>query len=204
MIFGEITERKKLEREMREAGRLPPGQSLTLKWPVLHVGSVPRFDPAKWDFQIKGLVEQPVRLTWDEFTRLPMKEITADMHCVTRWSRFDVRWEGVPFSEVAKLVRIKPEAKHAMILAEQGYTSNVPIEDLMRPTTLFALKHNDEPLPADHGYPLRLVVPHLYAWKSVKWVRGVEFMAGATPGFWEDGGYHIYGDPFKEQRFSTD
>ena len=204
MIFGEISERKKLEREMRDAGRLPPGQSLTLKWPVLHAGSVPRFDPAKWDFQLKGLVEQPVRLTWDEFTRLPMKEVTADMHCVTRWSRFDVRWEGVPFTEVAKLVKIKPEARHAMILAEQGYTANVPLADLMRPTTLFALKHNGEPLPADHGYPLRLVVPHLYAWKSVKWVRGVEFIADEKPGFWEDAGYHIYGDPFKEQRFSTD
>lgn len=203
MIFGEITERKKLEREMREASRLPPGQSLTLKWPVLHVGSVPRFDPARWDFQIKGLVEQAVRLTWNEFARLPMKEITADMHCVTRWSRFDVRWEGVPFLEVAKLVKIKPEAKHAMILADFGYTSNVPLADLMRPTTLFALKHNGEPLPADHGYPLRLVVPQLYAWKSAKWVRGVEFMADETPGFWEDSGYHIYGDPFKEQRFSN-
>jgi DMSO/TMAO reductase YedYZ molybdopterin-dependent catalytic subunit len=202
MIFGEISERKKLERAMRDAGRLPPGQSLTLKWPVLHVGSVPRFDLAKWDFQIKGLVEEPARLTWDEFKRLPMKEITADMHCVTRWSRFDVRWEGVPFAEVAKLVKTKPEARHAMILADQGYTSNVPRADLMRPTTLFALKHDGEPLPADHGYPLRLVVPHLYAWKSVKWVRGVEFIAQETPGFWEDSGYHIYGDPFKEQRFS--
>jgi DMSO/TMAO reductase YedYZ molybdopterin-dependent catalytic subunit len=204
MICGEISERKRLEREMRGAGRLPPGQSLTLKWPVLHAGSVPRFDPAKWDFPLKGLVEQPLRLTWDEFTHLPMKEITADMHCVTRWSRFDVRWEGVPFTEVAKLVKIQPEARHAMILAEQGYTANVPLADLMRPTTLFALKHNGEPLPADHGYPLRLVVPHLYAWKSVKWVRGVEFMAAAKPGFWEDAGYHIYGDPFQEQRFSTD
>ncbi|MGH9571982.1 MAG: sulfite oxidase-like oxidoreductase [Candidatus Acidiferrales bacterium] len=204
MIFGEISERKRIEREMRDAGRLPPGQSLTLKWPVLHAGSVPRFDPAKWDFQLKGLVEQPVRLTWDEFTRLPMKEIIADMHCVTRWSRFDVRWQGVPFTEVAKLVKIRPEAKHAMVLAEQGYASNDPLVDLMRATTLFALKHNGEPLPADHGYPLRLVVPHLYAWKSVKWVRGVEFMADETPGFWESAGYHIYGDPFKEQRFSTD
>jgi DMSO/TMAO reductase YedYZ molybdopterin-dependent catalytic subunit len=202
--LGEANERQQLERAMREAGRLPPGQSLTLKWPVLHVGSVPRFDPAKWDFEIKGLVKQTLRLTWEEFTRLPMKEITADMHCVTRWSRFDVRWEGVPFAEVAKLVELKPEAKDAMILADQGYTSNVPLEDLMRPTTLFALKHNGNPLPADHGYPLRLVVPHLYAWKSVKWARGVEFIDRAIPGFWEDSGYHIYGDPFKEQRFSTD
>jgi DMSO/TMAO reductase YedYZ molybdopterin-dependent catalytic subunit len=204
MIFGEISERKKLERMMRDAGRLPPGQSLTLKWPVLHVGSVPRLDPARWDFQIKGLVEEPVRLTWGGFMRLPMTEIMADMHCVTRWSRFDVRWEGVPFAEVAKLVKLKPEAKHAMILADQGYTSNIPLADLMRPTTIFALKHNGEPLPADHGYPLRLVVPQLYAWKSVKWVRGLEFIADEKPGFWEGSGYHIYGDPFKEQRFSSD
>ena len=189
---------------MRLAGRLPPGQSLTLKWPVLHLGSVPHFDPARWDFQITGLVEQPVRFTWDEFLRLPLKEITADMHCVTRWSRFDVRWQGVPFTEVAKVVKLKPEAKYAMIQAEQGYRSNLPLQDLMHPATLLVLKHNGEPLPADHGYPLRLVVPHLYAWKSVKWVRGLDFMAEDGPGVWESAGYHIYGDPFKEQRFTND
>src|SRR5579872_6901344 len=138
-MFFEGNERKEREKEMARAGRLPPGQSLTLKWPVLHYGSVPRFDPAHWDFQIAGLVEKPVRLTWDQFMRLPMKEVTADMHCVTRWSRFDVRWEGVPFVEVAKLVKLRPQAKYAMILAEQGYTSNLPLDDLMRPTTLFAL-----------------------------------------------------------------
>ena len=187
---------------MRDAGRLPPGQSLTLKWPVLHIGSVPRFDPETWDFRVEGLVEEPLRLTWREFSSLPMTKITADMHCVTRWSRFDVVWEGVAFTELMKLVRPKPQAKFAMILAEQGYTSNVPLQDLMRPTVLFALKHNGEPLPGDHGYPLRLVVPHLYAWKSVKWVRGFELMASDAPGFWEANGYHIYGDPFKEQRYS--
>jgi DMSO/TMAO reductase YedYZ molybdopterin-dependent catalytic subunit len=203
-MFGQASERKKLERAMRDAGRLPPGQALTLKWPVLHVGSVPPFDPVKWDFVIKGLVEEPIQLTWGGIMRLSMEEITADMHCVTRWSRFDVHWEGVPFAEIAKLVKVKSEAKHAIILADQGYTSNVPLADLMRPTTIFALKHNGEPLPADHGYPLRLVVPHLYAWKSVKWVRGIEFIAEEKPGFWEDSGYHIYGDPFREQRFSSD
>ncbi len=153
---------------MREAGRLPPGQSLTLKWPVLHAGTVPCFDQNTWNLRIAGLVERPMRLTSQEFSRLPMKEVTADMHCVTRWSRFDVRWQGVPFTEVAKLANAKPEAKYVMVEAEQGYTSNVPLSDLMRPTTLFALKHNGEPLPADHGYPLRLVVPHLCAWKSVR------------------------------------
>jgi DMSO/TMAO reductase YedYZ molybdopterin-dependent catalytic subunit len=203
MILGEGNERKLLERAMREAGRLPPGQSLTLKWPVLHAGTVPRFDPKIWDFRVTGLVEKPLRLTWDEFSHLPMTTVTADMHCVTRWSRFDVRWEGVAFSEVMKLVAVKPEAKYGMVLAEQGYTSNVPLADLRRPTTLFALKHNGEPLPAEHGYPLRLVVPHLYAWKSVKWVRGLEFMEHDAPGFWEQNGYNMYGDPFKQERYSA-
>jgi DMSO/TMAO reductase YedYZ molybdopterin-dependent catalytic subunit len=197
----ELTERKQREREMRDAGRLPPGQSLTLKWPVLHVGSVPHFDPRTWDFRVTGLVENPLRLAWDEFSRLPMTEVTADMHCVTRWSRFDVRWEGVPFSEVAKRVVPKPEAKFVMVHAEEDFTSNVPLDDLLRPTSLFALKENGEPLPPEHGYPVRLVVPHLYAWKSVKWVRGLDFMARDSPGFWEEGGYHMRGDPFLEQRF---
>jgi DMSO/TMAO reductase YedYZ molybdopterin-dependent catalytic subunit len=202
MIFPETSDRRQLERAMQEAGRLPPGQKLTLKWPVLHMGSVPSFDPETCDFKINGLVENPTRFTWDEFTRLPMIGVTADMHCVTRWSRFDVRWEGVAFAEVMKLVQAKPVAKYAMVIAEQGYTSNLPLDDLMRPTTLFALKHNGEPLPADHGYPLRLVVPHLYAWKSVKWVRGFMLLDQDRPGFWERSGYHIYGDPFKEQRYS--
>ena len=204
MIFGETSERKKLEQAMREAGRLPPGQSLTLKWPVLHEGSVPTFDPKKWDFRITGLAEKPVRLSWDEFAHLPMREVTADMHCVTRWSRFDVRWEGVPVADVIRLAEPKPAAKYAMILAEEGFTSNAPLADLLRPTTLLALKHNGEPLPADHGYPVRLVVPHLYAWKSVKWVRGLNLLAQDAPGFWEENGYHMYGDPFRKQRFSND
>jgi DMSO/TMAO reductase YedYZ molybdopterin-dependent catalytic subunit len=202
-MFEEASERRQRERAMREAGRLPPGQSLTLKWPVLHAGTVPRFDPQTWDFRIAGLVEKPVCLTWQEFSRLPMIQVTADMHCVTRWSRFDVRWEGVAFTEVARLANPRPEAKYVMVEAEQGYTSNVPLADLTRPTTLFALKHNGEPLPADHGYPVRLVVPHLYAWKSVKWVRGLEFMKEDAPGFWERNGYSMYGDPFREQRYSV-
>jgi DMSO/TMAO reductase YedYZ molybdopterin-dependent catalytic subunit len=187
---------------MRDAGRLPPGQSATIKWPVLHLGDVPHFDPLRWYFLIAGQVENPVRLSWKEFTSLPTKEVIADMHCVTKWSRFDVRWEGVPFTEVYKIAGAKPEAKYVMVLAEQGFTSNVPLEDLLRPTTLFALRHNGEELPSDHGYPLRLVVPHLYSWKSVKWVRGLEFMVQDAPGLWEQNGYHMYGDPFKEQRFS--
>jgi DMSO/TMAO reductase YedYZ molybdopterin-dependent catalytic subunit len=203
MAFGQDSERKRQERAMRDAGRLPPGQSLTLKWPVLHAGTVPRFNSQTWDFRVTGLIERPVRLPWDEFSHLPMTAVTADMHCVTRWSRFDVRWEGVAFTEVLNLISLKPAAKYVMVEAEQGYTSNLPLADLLRPTTLFALKHNGETLPADHGYPVRLVVPHLYAWKSVKWVRGLEFMAQDAPGFWEQNGYSMYGDPFQEQRYSA-
>jgi len=203
-MFWENIERKELERQRQREGRLPPGQALTLKWPVLHYGSVPRFDPQTWDFSIAGLVEKPVRLSWEGFNRLPQREVVADMHCVTRWSRFDNRWEGVPFTEVIKLVAVKPDARFIMVRAEQGFTANLPLDDLMRPTTLLALKHDGEPLPAEHGYPLRLVVPHLYAWKSVKWVRGIELRAADAPGFWEQNGYHIYGDPWNEQRFGTD
>jgi len=203
MLF-EGNERKELERRMMQEGRLPPGQAATLKWPVLHYGSVPRFDPARWDFRIAGLVEQPVRLTWDEFNRLPKSTVTSDFHCVTRWSRFDNRWEGVLFRNVLKLVKLVPRAAYVLVHAEQGYTANVPLDDLDRDNVLFATHHDGQPLPPDHGYPLRLIVPHLYAWKSVKWVRGLEFYDHDLPGFWEQNGYHIYGDPFKEQRFDTD
>ena len=203
MLF-EGNERKELERRMMQEGRLPPGQSATLKWPVLHYGSVPHFDPARWDFRITGLVEQPVRLTWDEFNHLPKSTVTSDFHCVTRWSRFDNRWEGVLFRDVLKLVKLLPRAAYVLVHAEQGYSANVPLADLTRDTVLFATHHDGQPLEPDHGYPLRLIVPHLYAWKSVKWVRGLEFYDHDLPGFWEQNGYHMYGDPFKEQRFDTD
>jgi DMSO/TMAO reductase YedYZ molybdopterin-dependent catalytic subunit len=203
MLFDSSNERRAREREMRSAGRLPPGQSLTLKWPVLHAGSVPSFDPRTWDFRILGLVDEPRRFSWDEFSRLPQNEVLADMHCVTRWSRFDNRWGGVLAGDLMAKVKLRPEAKHVMVHAEQGYTANLPLADFLRPTTIFALRHDGQPLLADHGYPLRLVVPHLYAWKSVKWVRAVEFLDRELPGFWEHNGYHIYGDPFKEQRYSS-
>jgi len=203
MLF-EGNERRELERKMKDAGRLPPGQSLTLKWPVLHYGDVPRFDPKTWDFRISGLVEKPLRLTWDEFNALPKIRVTSDFHCVTRWSRFDNTWEGVAFREVMNRVKLLPRAGFVLVHAEQGYTANVPLPDLDRENVLFATHHDGQPLPPEHGYPLRLIVPHLYAWKSVKWVRGVEFLDHDAPGFWEQNGYHIYGDPFKEQRFDTD
>ena len=197
-------ERKDKEQQILREGRLPPGQSLTLKWPVLHYGSVPRFDPAKWDFRIWGLVEHPARFTWEKFNKLPRIKDTSDFHCVTRWSRFDNQWEGVPFREILRLVKPKAEARFVLVHAEQGFTANVPLADLDRDDVLLATHHDGQPLAADHGYPLRLVVPHLYAWKSVKWVRGLEFIEHDAPGFWEQNGYHMYGDPFREQRFDTD
>src|SRR5487761_946345 len=200
MIFGESSERKKLEQQRRSEGRLPPGQSLTLKWPVLHYGNVPRTDLSTWDFRIDGLVEKSVRLTWEEFNKLPQTEIQCDIHCVTRWSRFDNRFQGVLFTEVMKLVAPKtaspaggpvrpagkPEARYAIVRGEHGFTANLPLEDLMKPTTIFAFRHDGETLSAEHGYPLRLVVPHLYLWKSVKWVRGFALAAEDQPGFWEE------------------
>ena len=201
MLF-EGNERKQREQEMRQAGRLPPGQSLTLKWPVLHYGSVPRFDPAKWDFHVWGMVENPVKLTWDEFGHLSRSESTSDFHCVTRWSRFDNRWSGVSVRELLNRAQPKPEATYVLVHAEQGYTANVPLADLLHDNVLLATHHDGEPLPLDHGYPLRLIVPHLYAWKSVKWVRGFELLDHDQAGFWERNGYHMYGDPWKEQRFS--
>ena len=201
MLF-EGNERKEKEREMRDAGRLPPGQSLTLKWPVLHYGSIPRFDPAKWDFRIWGAVENPLRLSWAEFNQLPRVTVTSDFHCVTRWSRFDNTWQGVAFRELLTRVKLKLGAAFTLVHAEQGYTANVPLADLDRENVLLATHHDGQPLSAEHGYPLRLIVPHLYAWKSVKWVRGFEFLERDCPGFWEQNGYHMYGDPFREQRFS--
>ncbi|MBI2677593.1 MAG: sulfite oxidase-like oxidoreductase [Candidatus Koribacter versatilis] len=189
---------------MQQEGRLPPGQAATLKWPVLHYGGVPRFDPASWDFKVWGLVAQPLRLTWEEFGALPRFHITRDFHCVTRWSRFDNQWTGVAFRELLRRVQAKPEAAHVLIHAEQGFTANVPLADLDRDDVLLATHHDGEALTPDHGYPLRLIVPHLYAWKSVKWVRGLEFLDRDVPGFWERNGYHMYGDPFREQRFDTD
>lgn len=197
-------ERKQKEQEMKREGRLPAGQSLTLKWPVLHYGSVPRFDPARWDFRVWGLVENPLRLTWSEFAGLPRTRTRSDFHCVTRWSRFDNEWDGVPFREILKLARPKPEAGYVLVHGEQGFTANVPLADLDRDDVLLATHHDGQPLSADHGFPLRLIVPHLYAWKSVKWLRGLEFLDRDVPGFWEQNGYHMYGDPFKEQRFDTD
>jgi DMSO/TMAO reductase YedYZ molybdopterin-dependent catalytic subunit len=186
-----------------DATRVPPGQSVTEKWPVLHYGSVPRVDLARWRFRIFGLVETPLELTYDELLALPRTSITRDIHCVTTWSRFDNTFEGVPFREVLKVARPRPEATHVLVHAEYGFTTNLPLEDLDRDDVLLANKHDGKELTPDHGWPLRLVVPHLYFWKSAKWVRGLEFMAADKPGFWESHGYHMRGDPWKEERYSA-
>ena len=201
-LFPSDGNRKQLENQARALGRLPPGQSLTLKWPVLHYGSVPHFDRSRWDFKISGAVATPAGLTWKEFLALPQTEVTSDFHCVTRWSRLDNRWTGVLFTEVLKLVQPTDAAKHALVLAEEGYTSNIPLADLLQPNVVFAHSHDGLPLTAEHGGPLRLIVPHLYAWKSVKWVRGFVLLSEERLGFWERNGYHAYGDPWKEQRYS--
>ena len=181
--------------------RLPPGQYATEKWPVLHYGAVPKFDQASWDFRISGLVEEPVRLTLDEFMALPRKTVTRDVHCVTRWSMFDSEWEGVPFLEVVKLIKVQPEAQVVIVHAENNYTTNLPLPDVMRDDVLFVYRRNGEDIAREHGWPLRLFVPHLYFWKSAKWVRGLEFVAQDRPGFWERYGYHMRGDPWKEERY---
>jgi len=189
------------EREKAVAGRLPPGQYLTEKWPVLHYGGVPKVDLATWDFTIDGLVEQPVRLTRDQLRALPRREVKSDVHCVTRWSLLDSTWAGVPISEVMKLVQLKPVATHVMVRAEQGFTANLSLDDFLRDENMLVDTRNGEPIPPEHGWPLRLFVPHLYFWKSAKWVRGLEFMHGDRPGFWEQYGYHMRGDPWQEERY---
>jgi DMSO/TMAO reductase YedYZ molybdopterin-dependent catalytic subunit len=183
--------------------RIPPGQTLTEKWPVLHYGSVPRVNLDTWDFRIVGLVEEPVTFSFAEFAALPHVVRANDIHCVTRWSKLDNTWEGVAVQEVLSHVRLKPEARFVMVHAEHGFTANLAMEDFDRPENLFAFRHDGQPLPPEHGYPVRLVVPHLYFWKSVKWVRGLEFIAKDAPGFWERNGYHMHGDPWTEERYSS-
>ncbi len=181
--------------------RVPPGQRLTEKWPALHYGSVPQIDISSWTFAIFGLVEKERRLSYAEFTALPMIKVFSDIHCVTGWSKLDNLWEGVASQEVRKLVNILPEAKFVMVHSVGGFSANLSLDDFFQPDVLFAIKHNGEPLTKEHGYPLRLVVPRLYFWKSAKWVSGVEFMAKDKRGFWESGGYHNHGDPWKEERY---
>ncbi|HEX7128088.1 MAG TPA: sulfite oxidase-like oxidoreductase [Thermodesulfobacteriota bacterium] len=182
--------------------RLPPGQILTERWPVLHYGPVPPFDPKTWDFEVFGLCESPFRLSYEAFEALPRVSITADMHCVTTWSRYDMRWEGVHVREIVVRARPRPEARFVIVHCEHGYTTNLPLDEFAGEDCLFADAESGRPLSPEHGFPLRLVVPGLYAWKSAKWVRKVEFAAADRPGFWEVRGYHNRADPWKEERYS--
>jgi DMSO/TMAO reductase YedYZ molybdopterin-dependent catalytic subunit len=193
--------RKTSEREKALGERLPPGQYVTEKWPVLHYGSVPEFDASTWDFKVWGLVENPLRFTYDEFLKLPHASFKADVHCVTRWSMFDSTWEGVSVREVLKLARPRPEARFVLAHCENNFTANLPLEDIDRDEALFAYRRNGEDVTPEHGWPLRLFVPHLYFWKSAKWIRGLELLSNDRPGFWEQYGYHMRGDPWKEERY---
>ncbi|MGH2784820.1 MAG: sulfite oxidase-like oxidoreductase [Actinomycetota bacterium] len=183
-------------------GRVPPNQRLTRGWPVLHASPIPKFNPAIWSFRAWGQVESEFEITWDEFRALPTVNTTSDFHCVTGWSKLDNAWEGVSFKTVAERAKPAPTVTHVLIHAEYGYTANLPIEAVLDDDVLFAWSHDGEPLEPQHGGPLRLVVPKLYAWKSAKWVRGVRFMDRDERGYWEVRGYHNHADPFREERYS--
>ncbi|OKH48561.1 sulfite oxidase-like oxidoreductase [Calothrix sp. HK-06] len=181
--------------------RVPPGQYLTNGFPVLTYGSTPPVDMKKWEFRIWGAVA-PKILTWDDFMQLPQSEFTADFHCVTRWSKLDVKWTGIKITDFMKVIEVEPKAKHIMEHCYGGYTTNISMDDFVREENFFAFKLFGEPLPAEHGGPMRLVVPHLYAWKSAKWINGLEFLEKEDLGFWERNGYHQRGEPFAEERYS--
>jgi DMSO/TMAO reductase YedYZ molybdopterin-dependent catalytic subunit len=211
-MFDSIFRRKKDEETMREARRLPPGQALTNRFPVLHYGPVPRFDASKWDFKVWGEVEQPLRITWEQFNQLPRSAVQMDLHCVTKWSKFDMLWEGVAVRTLIEkgLVTLKPSAHFVMQHAEYGYTVNLPLEVVLQENFLLATHYDGQPLEPEHGYPLRGVVGAIpgrgdlttpYLWKGAKWLRGLEFMPKDKLGFWEQAGYHNEADVWKEERF---
>jgi DMSO/TMAO reductase YedYZ molybdopterin-dependent catalytic subunit len=182
--------------------RIPPGQRVTEKWPVLQYGSIYHINVDDWTFTISGLVEQERALKIEEFVSLPRVTVFSDIHCVTGWSKLNNVWEGVSTSVIRDLVTIRPEAQYVMVHAEKGFTTNLRLDDFFAEDVLFAVKHDGSELTPEHGYPVRLVVPRLYFWKSAKWVTGVEFMAEDKRGFWESHGYHNRGDPWTEERYS--
>lgn len=211
--MGDWQVRKHREEEVRQAGRLPPGQALTEKFPVLHYGPVPSFDPETWDFRVFGEVEQERRWTWQEFQQLPRTRLRMDIHCVTRWSKVDTEWEGVSLRTLVDqgIIRPKPSARYVLQHCEYGFTANIPLAVALADNFLLATHYNGEPLTPEHGYPLRGVIGHipgrddlatLYFWKGGKWLRALEFMAQDRPGFWEQAGYHNEADVWKEQRFA--
>ena len=182
--------------------RMPPGQRVIENWPVLSAGAVPHVDLERWSFRVWGEVEEELTLNWQEFMALPKTTVSADVHCVTGWSMMDNTWEGVAFRELMKHIRPKPQARHVMVHCDGDYTTNLSLEDLLDDGVLFAYKHNGRDLTPEHGWPLRLVVPKLYFWKSAKWVWGLRFMNEDRPGFWESRGYHHHGDVWQEERYS--
>jgi DMSO/TMAO reductase YedYZ molybdopterin-dependent catalytic subunit len=190
-----------VSQDTKRENRVPPGQHLTDKWPVLHYGPVPKIHPSKWSVRIFGLVEKEKTLNYEDFMSLPKAKVFSDIHCVTTWSRLDNLWEGVSTGELKKLVKIAPEARFVIVHAAGSFTTNLSIDDFFAADVLLASKHNDEEISADHGGPVRLVVPCLYFWKSAKWINGVEFVLRDKPGFWESAGYHNHGDPWKEERY---
>lgn len=190
--------------DTHRAVRIPPGQSRTRKWPVLDAFGAPEIDLDTWEMAVFGLVEQEASFTWETFRELPRAKVFADMHCVTRWSRLGNLWEGVAAATLRDLVRPLPEATHVLVYGyDGGWTTNVPIEEFFAEDVLIADTHDGQPIPIEHGGPARLVVPRLYAWKSAKWLRGIEFMNGDKAGFWERGGYHMHGNPWEEERFGS-
>ncbi len=196
-----------LPRWLTGKARVPAGQHVVTKFPVLHVGPVPAFDPDTWSFKVFGLVREEKTYTYEALTSgtpFPVSTVAVDFHCVTSWSKLDNVWGGLRFVDLLDHIRMSPKAHYVMAHCEYGYTTNIPLADLKRPQTLLAWQHNGADLDPDHGYPLRLVVPHLYGWKSAKWLRGLEFMAANEPGYWEQRGYHSYGDPWRQQRYSWD
>jgi DMSO/TMAO reductase YedYZ molybdopterin-dependent catalytic subunit len=212
MFLFEGLDRRKEEERVRNEGRLPPGQSLTLKFPVLHYGPVPSFDPMTWDFRVWGEVEEEKRWSWAEFNQLPRTKLKMDIHCVTRWSKFDTEWEGVSVKTLIDqgLIKIKPTVTHVMQHAEYGFTVILPLEVILQDNFLMATHFNGKPLEPDHGYPLRGTVGHIpaqpgleapYLWKGAKWLRSLEFMPRDRRGFWEQAGYHNRADGWKEERF---
>jgi DMSO/TMAO reductase YedYZ molybdopterin-dependent catalytic subunit len=187
--------------DTERARRLPPNQVKAVKWPVLDASGPPQVDMPTWSFEVTGLVKIPLKWTWEDFQALPRVKVKSDFHCVTRWSLLDSLWEGVSAAEVLKRAGVLPQAKYVLAHAyDEGWSTNMPFSDFAAEDVLFADRHNGQPLSVEHGGPLRLVVPRLYAWKSAKWVRGVEFLEKDQAGYWEELGYHMRGDPWAEER----
>ena len=183
------------------AHRVPPGQFVTPRWPVLHQGEIPAFDPETWSFRVWGLVTEPLNLTWEQFRELPTVATVGDLHCVTRWSSLNHEWRGVAPSTIVERAGIEPDVRYVLLHGEGGYTANLPLDAFLGDDVVLATHHGGAPLTAEHGAPLRAVVPGRYAWKSVKWLRGVEFLAEDHPGFWEEFGYSNSADAWREERF---